>query len=73
MIVDLPLFGPVEMSGQAHAAYVGSMRKYYKALAPDRRPANWDDIEEVLAEREAIQRDAEDDYKNRRIFSRLPE
>jgi hypothetical protein len=53
-----------------HGMFVLLMRDYYSELPTELQPANWPEILEGLEERDAIQRDSLEAYKNRRIFTR---
>jgi hypothetical protein len=70
-VIELANRAPVEMSAEAHRRYVALMRSYYEAMAPGNRPENWDDIAEVLTERDAIEAEAVQAFLEKRIFRKV--
>ena len=55
-----------------HAIYIASMRRYYARLPVKDQPESWGAIQEALDERAAIQKASDDDFRDRRIFTRIP-
>jgi hypothetical protein len=71
VIVDLPLIVQVEMTPEAHARYVNSMRNHYEQLPAAELPEEYIDIREGWHEREAIQAESAQALKERRIFRKV--